>query len=73
MFSHKRDEIIGRVSSQRGFCEVRIGGDEIFRSAINVGEVAASSTGDEDFFADALSVIEKGDAASALAGFDCAH
>ncbi len=52
---------------------MRIRRDEIFRRAMNVGEVAASSAGDEDFFADAVGVIEKGDAASALAGFDGAH
>ena len=73
MFFHEGDEVIGRVSGERGFCEVRICGDEIFRRAMNVGEVAASAAGDEDFFADAVGVIEKGDAASALAGFDCAH
>ena len=73
MFFHERDEVIGRVSCQRGFCEVRIRGDEIFRRAMNVGEVAASTAGDEDFFADTLGVFQDGDAASAFAGFDCAH
>ena len=73
MFFHERDEILGRVSSERGFREVWICGDEIFRRAVNVCEVTASSAGDEDFFANALGVIEKCDAASALAGFDGAH
>jgi hypothetical protein len=73
MFFHEGDEVIRRVSGQRGFCEVRIGGDEIFGHAMNVREVAATSAGDEDFFADAVGMIEKGDAASALAGFDGAH
>jgi hypothetical protein len=40
---------------------------------MNVGEVAATSAGDEDFFADAVGVLEYGNAASALAGFDDAH
>ncbi len=40
---------------------------------MNVGEVAASAARDEDFFADAVGVIEQSDAASALAGFDGAH
>ena len=73
MFFHERDEVIGRVAGQRGFCEVRIRGDEIFRRAMNVREVAASAAGDEDFFAGAVGVFEDSDAASALAGFDGAH
>ena len=73
MFFDERDEVIGRVSGQRRFCEVWICGNEIFGRAINVGEVAASAAGDEDFFADALGVFQNGDAASALAGFDGAH
>jgi hypothetical protein len=52
---------------------MRIRRDEIFRRAINVCEVTASAAGDQNFFADAVGVIEKSDAASALAGFDCAY
>jgi hypothetical protein len=52
---------------------VRIRGNEVFRLTVDVCEVAASSTGDEDFLADAVGVFEDGDAAPALAGFDCAH
>src|SRR4029077_3452205 len=73
MFLDEGDEIIGRVASQRGFCEVRIRGDEIFGRAMNVSEVAPPSAGDEDFFSDAVGVFEDGDAASALTGFDGAH
>ena len=73
MFFHECDEVVGCVSSQRGFCEMRICRDEIFGRAINICEVAASAAGDQNFFADAVGVIEKGDAASALAGFACAH
>jgi len=52
---------------------MRIGREKAVGRAMDVGEVAASAAGDEDFFADAVGVIEKGDAASALAGFDGAH
>ena len=69
MFFHERDEVVGRVSGERGFCEMRIRGDEIFRRAMNVGEVAASSAGDEDFFADAVGALKDRDAAAALASF----
>ena len=73
MFFDERDEVIGRVAGQRGLCEVRIRGDEIFGRAMNVGEIAASAARDEDFLADAVGVFKDGDAASALTGFGGAH
>ncbi len=67
------DEIGGRVAGERGFAEMGIGGEEVFGAAMEVGEVAAASAGDEDFLAGAFGVIEHGEAAPALAGFDGAH
>jgi hypothetical protein len=52
---------------------MRVGGEEVFGLAVEVGEIAAASAGDEDFFAEAVGVFEDGDAASALAGFNGAH
>ncbi len=52
---------------------MRIGREEIFRLTVDVGEVAAASTGDEDLLARAISVLEDCDTASALARFDGAH
>jgi len=52
---------------------VGIRGEEILRLAMNVGEVAASAAGDEDFLADAVGVFEDGDAAATLARFDGAQ
>ena len=52
---------------------MRIRREKILRLAINVGEVAAASTGDEDLLARAISVLEDGNTASALARFDGAH
>ena len=73
MFFDEGDEIGGSVAGEGGLGEVGIRREEIFRPAMNVGEVAAASAGDEDFFADAVGVFEDGDAAAALAGFDGAH
>jgi hypothetical protein len=67
------DEIGGRVACQGGFCEVWIRGKKIFRTAMNVGEVAAAAAGDENLFAQAVGALEDGDAASTFAGFDGAH
>ena len=73
MLFDQRDEIGGSVAGQRRLGEMGIGGEEIFGLAVEVGEVAASAAGDEDFLAEAVGVFEDGDAASALAGFDGAH
>ena len=43
------DEIGRRVTGQRRFGEVRIGGDKIFRTAMKIGEIAAAAAGDKDF------------------------
>jgi hypothetical protein len=40
---------------------------------VQVGEIAAPATGNEDFFADALSALQHGHATAALAGFHGAH
>ena len=52
---------------------MRVGGDEIFRTAMQVGKVAAPAAGDQDLFADALGALKHGHAASAFAGFNGAH
>ena len=67
------NEIRGRVAGECRLGEVRIRGKEVFRTAVKVGEVAASAAGDQNFFAQAVGVFEHRDAAAALAGFDGAH
>ena len=70
MLFDQRDEIRGRVPCQRGFREVLIRGNEIFRLAVNVGEITASPAGDENLLADSIGMLEYGDAPPAFAGFD---
>ena len=69
----ERDEVRGIVAGQRGFCEVGIRGYEIFGAAMNVGEIAAATSGDQDFFADLGGAFEDGDSSAALSGFDGAE
>ena len=65
---------IGRsVTGQRGFGEMWIGGMKVFGGGVDIGEVAAASTGDEDFFADPVGVLDERDAAAAFGGFECAE
>jgi hypothetical protein len=73
MLFDEGDEVGGRVAGEGGFCEVRICGKEVVWLGVNIGEVAAASAGDEDFFADFLGALEEDDAAAAFAGFDCAE
>lgn len=64
------DEIGGSVAGQGGFGKVRICGMKIFGGGVKVGEIAAASTGNEDFLADAVGVFDDGDAATPFAGFE---
>ena len=67
------EEILWRVARQGGPAEMRVFGKETIRRAVQVGEIAASAAGDEDFFAGAFGVVEHHHAAAALAGGECAH
>ena len=73
MFLDEGDEIRRRVASQRGFREVRIGGDKISGAALKIREVTAAATGDQDFLSGPLGPLEYGDAPAALSGFDGAQ
>ncbi len=70
MFLDENEKIVGSETGEGGFCEMRIGGDEILGSGVNVGEVAAASAGDEDFFADAVGVFEERDTAATFASLE---
>jgi len=67
---NERDEISGGETRERGFAEVRISGDEIIGSGVEVGEVAAAAAGDRNLFADTFSVFEDYYFASTFAGFN---
>jgi hypothetical protein len=73
MFFEEGEKVGGSVAREGGFCEVRIGGDKVFGRGVNVGEVAAASTGDENFFADAVGVLDDSDATAAVGGFNSAE
>ena len=73
VFFHQRDEIRGRVTGQRGLGKMGIGREKMLGLAVNVSEIAASATGDEDFLAQPSCVLDDGDAAATFASFDRAH
>src|SRR5208283_315002 len=66
VFFDEGEEVRGGVTGQSRFGKVGIGGEEILRLAMKIGEVAATSAGDEDFLADAVGVFEDSDATAAL-------
>lgn len=47
--------------------------EEVFGAGVEVGEVAAASSGDEDFFAGFVGVVDEEDAVVAAACFDGAE
>jgi len=69
MLADESDEVGGCVAGERGAGEVGIFGDKIVGGAVEVGEVAAASAGDEDFFADAIGALDERDAAATLGRF----
>ena len=55
---HQLNKVPGAVALERRFAEMRIGGDEVFRGGIQVGEIAATAAGHEDFLARLVGVIQ---------------
>ena len=73
VFFDKGDEIARRITGERGFGEMRIGGEIILWPGVDIGEVAAAAAGDADLFARRFRMVENDDGAAALAGADGAH
>src|SRR5947209_20555407 len=73
VLAHQFNEIVRRVPRQCRLNEMRIRGDEVFRTAMDVGKVAAPSAGDQYLFADAFSPLQNGHAPSATPCFHRAH
>src|ERR1019366_6360391 len=67
------DETRRHVPRQRRLAEVRISGEEVVGPAAQIGEIATPAAGDEDLFANAIGVLQHGDPAATLAGFEGTH
>jgi hypothetical protein len=70
---YKTEKVLRLVAGQRGFMERRIGGDEVLRLGVHVGEVAAAASGDANFLSHRSVAFENDSGPSALACFDGAH
>jgi hypothetical protein len=73
MFFDEGNEIGWGITRKGGFGEVWVGGEKIFRLAMDVREVAAPASGDEDFLAYFFGAFEQKDTVVAFAGFDGAE
>lgn len=70
---YQANKVHGGVRRQRGFGEVRISGNEVFRLAMKVGEVAAAAARNQNLFADASGPLEHGNTPSPLPCLNGAH
>jgi hypothetical protein len=52
---------------------MRVGGNEVVRSSVQVREIATSTTGDQNLLTYPVGVFQHQDAPVAFAGFDSAH
>ena len=73
MFRNQREKILRRVTGQRGLAKMWIRGNEVFRSAMNIGKVAAAAAGDENLLSDFVRVVQHGYPFTVLSGLDGAH
>ena len=63
---HQREKVLRPVALEYRTHEMRIGADEVFRRGVEIGEIAAATTGDADFLANFLGVIDERDTSAAL-------
>lgn len=73
VFLDQGDDVCRCEAGERGFGEVRVFGEEIFRAAMDVGEVASAASGDQDLLADAFRMVQQDNAPATPTCFDCAH
>ena len=58
MLLHQLDEFAGGITREGGSAEVWVVGEIIFRAGMEIGKIAATAAGDEDFLSDSMVVLE---------------
>ena len=69
----ERDEVVGRVTGQRRFAKVGIGGNEVVGTGVEIGEVAAAAAGNGNLLSDAIRMLKHDDLAASFSRFDGAE
>jgi hypothetical protein len=67
------DEVLRRIAGEGGAGEVRVLGEVVFGSGVEVGEVGAAAAGDKDLGARFVGVVQDEGATAAFAGCDGSH
>lgn len=70
VFSDELDEILRRIASECGFREVRITGDEVLGTSVDVSEIASAAAGDNDLAAHLRIVLDHENTTAALPRLD---
>ncbi len=70
---HQREEILRRIARQCAFAKMRVLRQVVLWRRIQVGEIAAATAGNPDFFRQLGGMIDQDDAFAALAGNCGAH
>jgi len=73
MFFNESDEIWRSKAREGRLGKVRIGREEIVGRAMNVGEIASASAGNQDFLAETVGALQHSYAASALPCYHAAE
>src|ERR1700744_3365949 len=68
MLLDQRKEIGRSVTSQRRLGKVRISREEVFGVGVQVGEVTAAASGDQNLFADAIGMLQQENSTTAATG-----
>ena len=69
----QRDEVIRPIPPQRGFGVVRIRGNESVSDRVDIGEVAAPATRDQDLLAGRVGMVDQHGPAAALTSRRSTH
>ena len=70
---HHLHEMPGAVAVERRLAEVRVGGYEVVRGGVQVGEIAAPAAGHQDLLAGLIGVVQHQHRAAAVTGAGGAH
>ena len=70
---HHFHEMPGAVAVERRLAEVRVGGYEVVRRGVQVGEIAAPAAGHQDLLAGLVGVVQHQHRAAAITGAGGAH
>src|SRR3546814_1773109 len=73
MAANQGDEVPWRVASQRGTAELRVLGQEVGGTGAQIGEIAASTARDADFFSQLSGMVDQHNAQAALSRHSGGH